>query len=45
MMEPAIKTSSVEIVTGSRPKVCEKAAKGGWQTALARRYDVPIQKA
>ena len=45
MIEPAIKSTSVEIATGSRPKVSENAAKGVWQTALASRYDVPIQNA
>jgi hypothetical protein len=33
------------IITGMRPKICEKLAKFGWKTVLARRKAVPDQNA
>ena len=42
--EPTVKKKTDSNKISRRPKISERAAMNGWQAALVRRYDVPVQK-
>ena len=44
-MAPTKKKTRATMITGLRPKICEKEAKLGWKMVEVRRKDVPAQKA
>ena len=44
-MAPTRNRTRATMMTGRRPKMCEKEAKEGWKMVEVRRKDVPAQKA